>query len=141
MSDHARRTGPALEAHQQFMLWLVPAVERFPRAQKFLLGDRIQSTALDVLEALIEATYTRDRRGHLARANLGLEKLRVLFRLATELRHLDPRRYEYAARSIDEIGRLVGGWQKAHAARDGDATREIAVPLSDRCRPDAEAAR
>ncbi|MGA2293280.1 diversity-generating retroelement protein Avd [Bradyrhizobium sp.] len=128
MSDHARRTGPALEAHQQFMLWLVPVVERFPRAQKFLLGDRIQSTALDVLEALIEATYTRDRRGHLARANLGLEKLRVLFRLATELRHLDPRRYEYAARSLDEIGRLVGGWQKAHAARDGDAAREIAAP-------------
>jgi hypothetical protein len=120
MIDHARRTGPAIEAHQQFILWLVPTVERFPRAQKFLLGDRIQSTALDVLEALIEATYTRDRRGHLARANLGLEKLRVLMRLAAELRHLDPRRYEHAARAIDGIGRLVGGWLKAHASRDGD---------------------
>lgn len=119
MPDHARRTGPAIEAHQQFILWLVPTVERFPRAQKFLLGDRIQSTALDVLEALIEATYTRDRRGHLARANLGLEKLRVLFRLAAELRHLDLRRYEHAARAIDGIGRLVGGWLKAHADRDG----------------------
>jgi len=66
MTDIARRTGPALEAHQRFIFWLVPTVERFPRAQKFLLGDRIQSTALDVLEALIEATYTRDRRGYLA---------------------------------------------------------------------------
>ncbi|MGH6897203.1 MAG: type II toxin-antitoxin system prevent-host-death family antitoxin [Geminicoccaceae bacterium] len=43
------------------MLWLVPTVEKFPRSQKFLLGDRIQSTALDVLERLIEATYTRGR--------------------------------------------------------------------------------
>jgi hypothetical protein len=42
-----------------------------------VLGDRIQSTALDVLEALIEATYTHDRRAHLAHANLGLEKLRT----------------------------------------------------------------
>jgi hypothetical protein len=124
MTDHARRTGPALEAHQQFILWLVPTVEKFPRSQKFTLGDRIQSTALDVLEALIEATYTRDRRGHLARANLGLEKLRVLLRLAAELRHLHPRRYEHAARSVDAIGRLVGGWQKAHAARGG--TGELA---------------
>ena len=33
----------------RFMLWLVPTVEKFPRSQKFLLGDRIQSTALDVL--------------------------------------------------------------------------------------------
>ncbi|MCK6451062.1 MAG: four helix bundle protein [Alphaproteobacteria bacterium] len=39
----------------RFLLWLVPAVEKFPRSQKFLLGDRIQATALDVLERLIEA--------------------------------------------------------------------------------------
>jgi hypothetical protein len=49
----------------------VPTIERFPRSQKFLLGDRMQATALDVLEALIKATCTRDRRGHLARANRG----------------------------------------------------------------------
>ncbi|MEZ5842769.1 MAG: diversity-generating retroelement protein Avd [Hyphomicrobiaceae bacterium] len=113
MTDNARRTGPALEAHQRFLLWLVPAVERFPRRQKFLIGERMQATALDVLDALIEATYTRDRRGHLARANLGLEKLRVLLRLATELQLLDLRRYEHAARSLDEVGRLVGGWARA----------------------------
>jgi hypothetical protein len=116
MADSARRTGPALEAHQQLLLWLVPTVERFPRSHKFTLGDRIQNAALDVLEALIEATYTRDRRGHLARANLGLEKLRVFLRLAAELRLLDPRRYEHGARTIDEVGRLIGGWAKAHAA-------------------------
>ena len=49
MRDHARETGPALESHYRFLLWLVPAVERFPRSQKFLLGDRIQGTAPDVL--------------------------------------------------------------------------------------------
>lgn len=118
MTDNARRTGPALEAHQQFLLWLVPTVEKFPRSQKFLLGDRIQTTALDVLEALIEATFTRDRRTHLSNANLGLEKLRHFFRIAVELKHLDQRRYEYAARTIDEIGRLVGAWAKAHATHN-----------------------
>ena len=54
-SDHARQTGPAVEAMYQFNLWLVPTVERFPRSQKFLLGDRIQSTALDVMERLVKA--------------------------------------------------------------------------------------
>jgi len=117
--DNARRTGPALEAMYQFIVWLVPAVEKFPKAQKFLLGDRIQSTALDVMERLIEATYTRARRTALLQANLGLEKLRFLFRLATELQHLDLRRYEHAARSLDEVGRLVGGWLKADEARAG----------------------
>lgn len=100
------------------MVWLVPALERFPRSQKFLLGDRIQGTALDVLESLIEATYTRRRRDHLARANLGIEKLRFLCRLAWELRCLDRRRYEYAARRLDETGRRIGAWMKAHRARE-----------------------
>ena len=49
MSDNARRTGPAVEAHFQFLTWLVPTIEKFPRSQKFTLGDRIHATALDVL--------------------------------------------------------------------------------------------
>ncbi len=116
MSSSARRTGPAIEAHYQFLLWLVPAVEKFPRSQKFLLGDRIQAAALDVQEALIEATYTRDRREHLVRANLGLEKLRFFVRLAFDLHHFDMRRYEHASRALDETGRLVGAWTKTNAA-------------------------
>ena len=121
--DGARGTGPALESHYRFLLWLVPAVERFPRSQKFLLGDRIQRTALDVLESLIDATYTRQRGHHLARANLGLEKLRFLFRLAHDLRYLDLRRYEHAARGLDETGRRIGAWSKTHRAKE--STRAV----------------
>ena len=117
VSAPARTTGVALESHYRFLLWLVPAVERFPRSQKFLLGDRIQCVALDVLERLIEATYTKQRSDHLAKANLGLEKLRFLFRLARDLRCLDHRRYEHAARNLDETGRKVGAWSKTHRAK------------------------
>ena len=86
-ADRARSTGAALETHYRFVVWLVPTLERFPRSQKFLLGDRMQHTALDVLERLIEATYTR-RRGQLALANIGIEKLRFLCRLAHDLHYL-----------------------------------------------------
>ncbi len=111
--DSARReVGPALEAMNGFIRWLIPAVEKFPRSQKFLLGDRIQATALDVLERLIEATYDRDRAGHLRAANLGVEKLRHLIRLSADLEHLDERRYEHAARELDTIGRQIGAWRK-----------------------------
>jgi hypothetical protein len=43
-----------------------------------------------------------------------LEKQRFLLRLAADLRLLDLRRYEHAARCLDETGRLIGGWIKAH---------------------------
>jgi hypothetical protein len=89
-----------VEAAYRFILWLVPTVEKFPRSQKFLLGDRLQATALDVLEHLVEATYTRRRAELLQRANLGVEKLRFLFRLALDLGHLDLRRHARASRRL-----------------------------------------
>jgi len=74
-ANNARRTGPALEAMYQFLLWLIPTLDKFPKSQKFVLGDRIETVALDVLDALTAATYTRGRDRLLGEANLGLEKL------------------------------------------------------------------
>jgi hypothetical protein len=61
MAEAAKQSGIALEKAYQFILWLMPTVEKFPRSQKFLLGDRMQGAALDILEGLVEATYTRNR--------------------------------------------------------------------------------
>ena len=112
MESVSRQTAPVLEKAYQFVLWVVPTVEKFPRAQKFLIGDRIQTAAMDVMEYLIEAAYSREKLAILNRANLQLEKLRYLFRLAFDLRLLDMRRYEFASRALDEIGRMLGGWLK-----------------------------
>jgi len=59
--------------------------KKFPKSHKFTIGDRIETTALDVLEAPIEAAYTKECSQHLRRANLGIEKLRFLLQLAADL--------------------------------------------------------
>ncbi len=110
--NRTKQTGVALEKAYRFVLWLVPTVEKFPRSQEFLLGDRLQTTALSVLEGIVEATYVRNRVPILRRVNLLIEKMRLLIRLAMDLHYLDLRRYEFAARHLNEIGRLVGGWLK-----------------------------
>ena len=117
-----RQLGPALERHYQYVLWLIPTLEKMPRSQKFLLGDRLQTQALQVLDDLVTATYTKNRRPALLAANLGLEKLRLLTRLTFELELLDLRRYEFAVRSLDETGRLVGGWIKADTTTHATAS-------------------
>ena len=66
--------------------WLVPTVEKFPRRQKFLLGDRLPATALDELDRLVEATCTREKAEASAGSNLGLEKLRLLCRATASRR-------------------------------------------------------
>lgn len=72
---------PVLEKTYQFLVWLLPTVEKFPRAHKFTLGERTQALALTVLEGLIEANYRRERGAILAQVNMNLEKLRFFVSL------------------------------------------------------------
>jgi len=116
-SRAGRTNVAAVEGCYQLVLWLIPVLDNLPRRQKFQLGDRLQTTALLVLETLIEAAYTRDRSALLQKANLELEKLRFWIRLAHELQLLDFKRYEHAARLIDDLGRQVGGWLRAQQGR------------------------
>jgi hypothetical protein len=113
------RGGAALDKAVLYLTWLVPVLEKFPRSQKFLLGDRLQTLALRVVEDLVEATYTKAPGPVLRRVNIGLEQQRVLVRVAYNLRHLDVRRYEFAVRKLDEVGVSVGGWIKRLAPSQG----------------------
>ncbi len=74
----ARRSSAAMEKHYRFLLWLVPAVEKFQQAQKFTLSDRIQCAALGVLDGLTEANYSRNCLPALSQVKLRLERLRPL---------------------------------------------------------------
>ncbi len=101
--------------HYDLLLWLMKQVPKFPRSHKFLLGDRIQNQALDVLECLIEAAYSKHKQAPLKRAGLAMETLRYLIRCAHDLEFLDQRRYQFVVSQIDEIGRMIGGWKRARS--------------------------
>ena len=69
---------------------------------------------LDLQEDLILAYYSRDRRQEsLRRANLRVETIRSLVRLTYKLRLITPKRYGVFSRKIDEIGRMIGGWERS----------------------------
>ena len=108
---------PVIAKLYDLILWLMEQVPKFPRSHRFVLGDRIQTLALDIQDLLIEAAYTRDKTAQLKRATLQLEKLRYLIRLSKDLNFLSIRRYEFVATHIDEIGRMVGGWLRQQEAR------------------------
>lgn len=96
----------------EFLCWLLPTTERFPHKVRFTLAQRIDHLALDVAEDLVEARYTRQKQEILKRANLRLERLRILVRLSQRLGHLPTKQYEHASRELYEVGRMLGGWRK-----------------------------
>ena len=95
------------------MLWVIPQLDKFPRTRRFTLGERLESGLLEVLELLTEAAYTRSKEAALRRANLRLEVVRHLWRLAHELEATATRQYEHGAKLIDELGRQIGGWLRS----------------------------
>lgn len=98
--------------HYALVRWLAGRVADYPRAYRFTVGDRTINLALDILEHLIEAAYSKSKSEPLRRANLALEKLRFLVRLAMDERCLSLKQYEFASKSINEIGKQIGGWRK-----------------------------
>jgi hypothetical protein len=110
---HESRDEPAIFVKwMEFLKWLLPVTEKFPKRVRFTLADRINDLALDMVEDLLEAQYTKKKQAILRRANLRLEKLRVLLRISCEQQYLSHKAYDYAMRSINEVGRMLGGWIK-----------------------------
>ena len=95
-----------------FLKWLLVTTERFPKKVRFTFSDRMNELGLAIVESLVEARYSKDKKAILRKINLDLEKLRVLIRLSYELKFLSTPGYEQATKSLQEVGRMVGGWMK-----------------------------
>lgn len=98
---------------EAFTSWVLDHTARFPRHVRASFSVRIENLVFDVFERLVEARYTRERRGPLERANLDIQKLRLLLRLAHDKRYLDNRAFDKAMVDLDDAGRQVGGWLRA----------------------------
>ena len=59
----------AVEKAYDFVLWLLPKVENFPKAHRFTIGERLTTNGLDLLTSLVEAAYSREKAGLLEQAS------------------------------------------------------------------------
>ena len=93
----------------EFMLWIYPTVNKFPKSEKYVLGERIEKTALNVMEGIITSNCEFDKKETLKKTNVELEKLRIFIRLAKDQKLMNFKKYELASRMINEIGKMLGG--------------------------------
>ncbi len=92
--------------------WLLERTERFPKRLRHSLTERIDLLAIAILEDVTGAAYRKDPRPDLANANSRLNRLRVVLRLAHELKVLSHDHYREGAERLGEAGRLLGGWMR-----------------------------
>jgi hypothetical protein len=96
------------------LTWLLPRCEKFPKAQRYLVVQRLGDAALDFQEALFHANAQRGeaRLVRLREADAYLTTLRLYLRLAYQWAWLTSGQYEHVSKMIEEIGRLLGGWMR-----------------------------
>ena len=104
---------PIFEKTYELILWLYPTVNKFPKSQRFVLGQRIENTILRILEGIIDANQERNKLSYLKQTSVELDKLRILIRLSKDLRFISIRQYGFGAGKINEIGKMLGGWIKS----------------------------
>lgn len=97
-----------------FITWLMPVTNHFPRSQRFIVTKRLLDAALDFQEVIVEANHCRggSRLSKLERADEMLDRVRLYLRLAVRWQWLKLGQYQHAAGMVAEMGRLLGGWQK-----------------------------
>lgn len=98
-----------------FLTWLLPATNNFPRAHRMSFTRRLLDASFDLRERLEEANHRRAgaRLERLDRADEALDRVRVYLRLSVRWGWLTGGQYRHVSEMVAEIGRLLGGWRKA----------------------------
>ncbi|HRU02030.1 MAG TPA: diversity-generating retroelement protein Avd [Victivallales bacterium] len=90
-------------------LYSFPIINRFPKNQRFVLGQQIQNCMIDISKLIVHANKLRNKKEKLYEVDIELEKLRFLIRLSKDLRIMPVKKYGNCIVKIEEIGKILGG--------------------------------
>ena len=88
--------------------------DNIAKQSRFTLGAKIDTLFLDAIELLFIAGYLNKEQKLpvLQKANSKLDLLKFFLQIAWELKLFDTKKYAELSESLDEIGRMLGGWIK-----------------------------
>jgi hypothetical protein len=116
-AHQAAQTPQIISKFYDFMMWFMDRTQRFPRNYRGTLTKWVEDQLWGILALLIEAAYTRHKLPLLEQSNLRLQKLRFLVRICKDRQCLSLGQYEYAARTINDLGTDLGSWIKQQHSR------------------------
>jgi hypothetical protein len=88
-------------------------VNKFPKNQRFVLGQKIENTLIAILEIVITINLSKPTVNYFRRLDIEIQKLKIFIRLAKDLKFISIKKYEYLEKKVIEIGKMTGGWKKA----------------------------
>ncbi len=103
------------QKHYDFVVWLYPLINRIPKGHKQVLGKQMEELSISLLLLIVRANKSRSNERVQLQQQFSdeLDCLRLLIRLAKDLRFISINQYAVAAEKMNEIGRMLSGWVKS----------------------------
>jgi len=92
------------------ILYSFPIINRFPKSQKFALGQQIENTMIEMIHLIVVANSQREKMSYLRKIDAKLLVLKTLIRLSKDLKFINLKRYHIFSQKLIEIGKILGGW-------------------------------
>ncbi len=88
---------------------------KFPKTEKYTLGGQMEQTALDMMLNIIQAGRAKKQEKiiPLESAIKKNDTLKILFRLAGELKIISSNQYLEYQEKLQKIGQMLGGWLRS----------------------------
>jgi len=86
----------------------------FSKTSRYTLGIKIDTLFIKTTEFIFIASRLNKEQKlpFVQRANAKLDLLKFFLQISWEIKSLDNRKYILLSEHLDEIGRMLGGWQK-----------------------------
>ena len=98
-----------------YLSWLLPLTNHFPRAHRQTVTKRLLDAAFDFFERIQAANFRMGpgRKEMLTAADESLANLRIYMRMAFRWNWINDGQYRHGGIMLAEIGKLLGGWHKS----------------------------
>ena len=90
-------------------------LELFPKKDKYALGKKNEEFIINFLELILTAKgAAKDtKKTIIGQASVKLDLIKIFIRLEKDFKLIDQKKYLVIENQLQEIGRMLGGWQKS----------------------------
>lgn len=86
--------------------------QELPKTHRYTLGAKIDSIFIDIIETIAAASFLKkeEKAPYVRLAIRKSDTLKVLLLVLFETKSLDTKKYIALSSQLEEIGRMLGGW-------------------------------
>ncbi|MDP3799963.1 MAG: four helix bundle protein [bacterium] len=109
---HTHTTLPIVEKIKNLYLIWFQYYQILPKAHRYTLGRRIDSIFIEIIEATVTAGFlAREKKlPFVQHALRKTDTLKILLQVLWETKSLDDKKYITLSKSLEETGKMLGGW-------------------------------